>query len=323
MSQGVWHDSTAALRGEFRSLLDPERLRALHQASGARHALVAVRQALLLLGAGWLIVRFDRLPWVWIPAAVLLGFVVFSFTVLLHEVVHEAVFRRRHTPLNTLLGWLYALPSGLSRSQFTRWHLDHHRNLGSNELDPKRHRLTPKIVRRWYKALYLTPALFPIYFRAAARETAGYEPALAARVRLERRVTVLAHLGAMGAILLLGGLPLLLKLYVLPVFFVFPVAFTLNRLGQHYDIDPADPAAWGTILRTNPVWDFLFLWSSYHMEHHYFPGVPFYNLAALHRELRPVLERHPMRVRTYGGLLWDWFVRNRPPHTDWHVHTVP
>ena len=28
------------------------------------------------------------------------------------------------------------------------------------------------------------------------------------------------------------------------MFFVFPVAFTLNRLGQHYDIDPADPAKW-------------------------------------------------------------------------------
>ncbi len=122
----------------------------------------------------------------------------------------------------------------------------------------------------------------------------------------------------MALIALFGGFALLCKLYVLPVFFVFPVAFTINRLGQHYDIDPDDPAAWGTIIRSNPAWDFLFLWSSYHMEHHYFPGVPFYNLRALHEELRPVLEKHPLRVRTYSGLLWDWFVRNKVPHTDWH-----
>ena len=63
---------------------------------------------------------------------------------------------------------------------------------------------------------------------------------------------------------------ILLQLYVLPLFFVFPVAFTINRLGQHYDIEPA-----------------------------------------------PVFARHPMRVRTYPGLLFDWLVRNRTPHTNW------
>lgn len=313
----VWHDATGALREEFRSLLDADRIRELHRASGRRHAFVALRQALLLLGCGFAVARFRDAPWIWLPAAALLGFVVFSFTVLLHEVVHESVLRRRRSRWNALLGWLYALPSGLSRTQFTRWHLDHHRNLGDAEADPKRHRLTPKIVRRWYKALYMTPALFPIYFRAAARETATYPPDLARRVRFERVVTMAAHLAAMGAILAFGGPGLLLKLYVIPIFFVFPIAFTINRLGQHYDIDPSDPAAWGTIIRSNPVWDFLFLWSNYHQEHHFFPGVPFYNLASLHEELRPLLERHPMRVRTYGSLLWDWFVRNRAPHTNW------
>jgi fatty acid desaturase len=122
----------------------------------------------------------------------------------------------------------------------------------------------------------------------------------------------------MAAIFWAWGWAMLLKLYVVPVFFVFPVAFTINRLGQHYDIDPSDPAAWGTIIVTNPVWNFLYLWSNYHMEHHYFPRVPFYNLKRLHDELRPIFERHPMRVRTYGGLVWDWFVKNKRPHFDWH-----
>ena len=33
-----------------------------------------------------------------------------------------------------------------------------------------------------------------------------------------------------------------LRAYVVPVFLVFPIAFTLNRLGQHYDIDPTSGA---------------------------------------------------------------------------------
>ena len=137
------------------------------------------------------------------------------------------------------------------------------------------------------------------------------------RIRWERRATILTHLLIAAAIFLAWGAPILLRLYVIPVFFVFPVAFTINRLGQHYDIDPNDPAAWGTIIKSNPVWNLLFLWSSFHMEHHYFPGVPFYNLPALHKELRPILEAHPMRVRTYSGLLWDWLASNKAPHTDW------
>jgi len=314
---GHWHAATAPLRQEFKQLLDAGRLRELHRTSGVFHLLIAVRQVLLAAVAALLILRYGAL-YIWLPAALLLGFVIFSFTVLLHEVVHQAVFRRRNVAANHLLAWLYAAPSGLSPSQFTRWHLDHHAELGTEDRDPKRHHLTPKRVRRWYKALYLTPALFPIYFLAAAREASGYEPALRGRLRLERVFVFALHAATAAAIGWSLGAPMLLKLYVVPVFFVFPIAFTINRLGQHYDIEPGDPAAWGTIIKTNPVWDFLFLWSSYHMEHHYFPGVPFYRLAALHRELRPVLDRHPMRVRTYGGLLYDWFAKNKTPHVSWH-----
>jgi len=313
-----WYAATAPLRGEFRELLDAGRLRELHATSGWRHGVIAVRQFALAAAAGLLIVRYEDRWYAWAPAAVLLGFVVFSFTVLLHEVVHHAVFQKRHGRGNRLLAWLYAAPSGLAPSQFERWHLDHHAELGTEDKDPKRHYLTPKIVRRWFKLLYFTPALFPIYFRAAALEGAHYEPALKARLRRERIVVTALHLAIMATIALTCGGMVLLKLYVVPVFFVFPVAFTINRLGQHYDITPSDPAAWGTIIKTNPVWNFLFLWSNFHMEHHYFPAVPFYNLPALHRELKPILARHPMRVRTYGGLLFDWIVRNKAPHISWH-----
>ena len=315
---GHWQEASAPLRREFKEVLDLDRIRELHQRSGFKHGLVAVRQFLTAAVAALLIVRYPDTLWIWLPAAVLLGFMVFSFTVLLHEVVHHAVFGKRRDFLNRLLGWAYALPSGLSPSQFTRWHLDHHAELGDGEHDPKRHHLTPKIIRRWFKVLYLTPALFPIYFRAAAREASGYPAEFRAKLRRERVVVIGFHFAVMAAIWFAWGGAMLFKLYAVPIFFVFPIAFTINRLGQHYDIEPDDPAAWGTLIRTNPVWDYLFVWSNYHMEHHYFPGVPFYNLAALHRELKPVFERHPMRTRTYSGLLWDWFIRNRVPHVNWH-----
>jgi fatty acid desaturase len=101
------------------------------------------------------------------------------------------------------------------------------------------------------------------------------------------------------------------------VFFVFPVAFALNRLGQHYDIDPSDPARWTTLVRGHWFWDFAFINSNYHLEHHYFPGVPFYRLPALQRALAPFYERHQIPWRSYGELIRGWLVNNHAPHTNW------
>ena len=57
-------------------------------------------------------------------------------------------------------------------------------------------------------------------------------------------------------------------------------------------------------MRGHWFWDFAFLNSNYHLEHHYFPGVPFYRLPALQRALVPFYERQGMRWRNYAGLLY-------------------
>jgi fatty acid desaturase len=312
----------AELRADLGRAVPRELMRALHEKSPARHLIVGARQFAILALCTWALIRFAH-PAIWMPIAIMQGFTVFNFSVLLHEVVHHAVFRSRRPRLERALGLAYAILSGLSASQFTRWHLDHHAELGSEEDDPKRHHLSPKINARWYKLLYATPALFPIYFRAARKEASTYEPELQARIRRERSVTTLFHLGAIAAIWWGFGLPAALRAHVIPVFFVFPVAFTLNRLGQHYDINPDDPAQWGTLMRGHWFWDFLFLNSNYHLEHHYFPGVPFYRLPRVQRALLPFYASKGMRWMTYGKLVYGWIVENRAPHTNWHADDAP
>ncbi len=316
MKAGHYGRRAAGLRADLGRALSRADLRDLHRRQAHRHLVVAVRQFLILGLSAWGLVVFTH-PAAWIPLAVVQGFTVFNFTVLLHEVVHHAVFARRRPALERLLGYLYAIPSGISASQFTRWHLDHHAELGSSDDDPKRHHLSPKINARWYKLLYATPALFPIYFRAARREAATYPAALRRQIAFERRVAVIFHLSVLGAFWWFGGWAVAARAYVAPVFFVFPVAFTLNRLGQHYDIDPADPAGWSTLVRGHWFWDRLFLNSNYHLEHHYFPGVPFYRLPELQRRLRPFYEQRGLRWRTYGLLVRGWIVENQRPHTRW------
>jgi len=313
-----WDQAAQSFRPALGAAIPTEEVRTLHRIQPWRHALVVVRQLVVLAAAVWVVLRFGDLWWAWVPASIAIGFVVFDFTVLVHEVVHEVVVPDRKSRWHRILGHLYALPSGLSFSQFRRWHLDHHDNLGTTDRDPKRAHLTPKVVKRWFKALYFTPALFPIYFRAAKKAAGGYSPDLRRRIAWERRAAVLFHLAVPAALWAGLGIEAALKLHLLPVFAVFPVAFTINRLGQHYDVDPRDPAHWGTRIRTSPfLWDRIFLWSNYHLEHHYFPRVPMYHLPRLSRELEPFFASRGIEPRTYGGLLVDWLVRNRAPHTDW------
>jgi fatty acid desaturase len=309
---------TAGLRAELGRAISRDQLRVLHAKSPARHLIVAARQFGILGLATWGLIRFDAW-YLWIPLAIVQGFTVFNFTVLLHEVLHHNVFVRRHPVAERVLGLAYAIPSGISASQFTRWHLDHHAELGSAEDDPKRHHLSPKRNARWYKLLYATPALFPIYFRAARKETTTYPADLRRTIGWERRAAIAFHLGAIAALWWAFGAGAALRAHVIPVFFVFPVAFTLNRLGQHYDIDPNDPAKWGTLMRGSPFWNVVFLNSNFHLEHHYFPGVPFYRLPALQRALLPFYARKQMRWQSYSGLLYGWLVQNKAPHTDWSL----
>ncbi len=315
---GHYAAHSTALRAELAHAVPHDVLKGLHRKSAARHLIVAARQFALLGIATWALIRFEH-PLIWIPLAILQGFTVFNFTVLLHEVVHRVVFDRPRPLLERLLGLAYAVPSGISATQFTRWHLDHHAELGSDLDDPKRHHLSPKVNARWFKLLYCTPALFPIYFRAARRESATYPPDVQRRIRGERLLSIAAHLGVLSLIGWQFGASAALRAYVGPVFFVFPIAFTLNRLGQHYDIDPTDPTKWTTLMRGHWFWDWCFLNSNYHLEHHYFPGVPMYRLPRLQRELKPFYARHGMSWSSYGHLVRGWIIDNRAPHTNWDL----
>jgi fatty acid desaturase len=311
-----WADHATQLKRELAAELSAEDLRRLHAKRPWLHALVAFANFAALVLSGAAIVHFDRW-YLWLPFAFVAGFAVFNCTVLLHEVVHRAILTQSDDRIYRILGLLYAIPSGISASQFTRWHLDHHAELGSYEADPKRHYLSPKINARWLKFLYFTPALFPIYFRAAALEARSYEPEIRKRIARERIATILFQLAVVGTIAWAGGWWIAWKLYVVPVFFVFPIAFALNRVGQHYDIDPDDPAQWATLVKGSWFWDVAYLFSNYHLEHHYFPGVPFYNLPRLQKLLMPFYEKRGMTSHGYGDLAWRYLILNRKPHTKW------
>jgi len=204
------------------------------------------------------------------------------------------------------------------RSSSTRWHLDHHAELGSDEDNPKRHYLSPKINARWFKLLYCSPALFPIYFRAARLESASYPAALRQRIALERKVSIAAHLTVLALIWTLAGGAAAARAYLIPVFLHLPHRLHAEPASASTTTsNPTDPAKWGTLMRGHWFWDFAFLNSNYHLEHHYFAGVPFYRLPALQLGAGAVLRAASDALADYSGLIYGWLVENRAPHTNW------
>lgn len=310
------------IQERLREFLSREEILALHRRSAARHFALVAQQIVLLVGIGYLCYRF-RSPWVWIPLDLFQGFVILGFIILLHEQVHNLIFARRRPFWERVMGLVYALPSAISASQFKRWHLDHHAELGTLDDDPKRAYLTPKRVARWYKALYMTPALFVIYTIASGKAARRYSPSLRRTIAIEKTVFIGLHLAFAAWLWSTAGFAVWARVHAIPVFIAFPFAFTLNRLGQHYAIDPTDPAKWSTLVKSHWFWNWIFVYSNFHLEHHYLIGVPAYRLPALQRKLWPFYERIGLRPMGFGRILYYWFVKNKPPHTNWEEAPVP
>ena len=108
----TFHQASRSLRGALRDAVPRDELKRLHRTSGWRHALVVVRQVAVLAVAVSAILVYGDGPsfwaraWAWVPATIAIGFVVFSFSVLLHEVVHRTVFADRSSRRNRALGWV-------------------------------------------------------------------------------------------------------------------------------------------------------------------------------------------------------------------------
>ena len=130
---------------------------------------------------------------------------------------------------------LYGLLTPFSPTQYQRWHLDHHRYIGDTKLDPKRSHLSPKINARWYKLLYFSPALIAIYGKAAkgAEIDHQYSDTLRRQINTERIRTFGLHFIILVT-LLYKDPTLWLRVHFGLLGIFFPIAFGINRIGQHY-----------------------------------------------------------------------------------------
>ena len=134
----------------------------------------------------------------------------------------------------------------------------------------------------------------------------------------EARVFVLLLVGTIAAAVALGTIGPLLFVG-LPSFygawFMWFCAVT-QHAGLREDV--LDHRMSTRTVYMNPVFRFLYLNMNYHVEHHMFPSVPYYNLPALHEEIKAYLPPPKTSVlAAYRELLHA--VRMQQKDTAWEI----
>jgi fatty acid desaturase len=228
-----------------------------------------------------------------------------ALAILMHDAAHHRMFADRRlndTVANVLLAW----PVFLDVADYRRTHLAHHAHLNTDR-DPNVARKTdaektfPQTPRQLL-ALFAPFALgYSLWLNIRAALGSVWRRERPNSYRLGLYAVVLTVVAWHGA-----WLPLLLY-WVLPAHTWLPVVAIWRERAEHSATPNRHP-----LNQTRTViagWlDRMFVASknvNYHIEHHLYPGVPFYRLPALHAAMRehPDYQANAHVTRGYLGAL--------------------
>lgn len=287
--------------------LDPERRAAIKEMHVLRPAWngVAIVFAALWALAGWALLHFPIWP-VRVPALVLIGACVNAMAILMHEGIHGNLFR--HRLLDRWAGFVLGAPALISCMAYRVVHLIHHR-FNRTEKDPdeltnlSRNRLVLSVA--FYAWLVAGMAVYLIHLPVTA---------LLKGSRSQRRAVVLEMLLLAASYATLfwvaverNALNALLWVWVYPLG-VAALIGSVRGWAEHMMTRPGHPLTQTRTVTSNALVSFFMCNLNYHLEHHLFPAIPWYNLPRLHRLLKEDYRRAGSFIySSYAKFLWDAF----------------
>lgn len=295
-------------------VLDEALARALHQTDHRRHyvrlALFALLYALAAYGA-WQCSRLaGHHSFAWflaVPLYVCAAASLHGISLFAHEAVHRTL--SPHRVWNALLGAACAIPVLQNCTAYTVLHLRHHRHLGEDG-DPDHY----ASYTRWTWLIFTMNWLrlligYPIYIVAI--------PILAfKRATFRERIGIVLETAATVAIivaLLRSPVPrdLLLHGWLIPMGFInFMV--NIRGMSQHTLLTETTDEVRGTrSILTGRLVAFFMCNENYHLEHHLYPGVPWYHLPRLHEALRTELvAKGAPFIRSYSAFVREFIAHS-------------
>ena len=295
----------------YRTPIDKDLLRELTRRSDARGLLQSGSFLAIYLLTAYLSAWF-QLRSLWLPmiAAAYLHCVFNSFVGMeaaVHELSHGTPFRTRW--LNEAFYYLFCFLSWNNPVHFRVSHMLHHQYTAHRGLDKEV--VIEPIPFTWWEYLSwfvfdykkFKMIMFPNiahFFGNADADFFSWDPLLPPDDPRRRRIVAWARFMVIGHLVLLG-LFVYLRLWILiaVVSFGYFIATFLARgtgIQQHLGLRSSVPD-WRVCAHTvefGPVTAYLYWRMNFHIEHHTYAAVPFFNLSKLHRAMAFDLPR-PLR----------------------------
>ena len=275
-------DHPAAPRIIGRGDLPPElraRIRALQRIQPWRN-IRRLAAFLVIGGTGALLALGYAGPAGRVLGTVLAAAALVGLSVLMHEGCHHLLFPSRR--LSRAIGFCCGVPVLISVSAYRGLHLRHH----AFERSPQDPDDVERITRR-------PRLLVVVYYGLLVAGTYLYFPRVAiagmstAGARERRRIA--AEYGCILGLIAAGwwlAPEAMLRAWLLPMIVAAQIT-NVRSLAEHGLTTGGSPFTATRSVVSNRVVSFVFCNLNYHLEHHLFPAVPWYNLPALHRLLLP------------------------------------
>lgn len=252
----------------------------------------------------WLMIIAAMTVFIWVPNVLTyIAMVIFigarqhALTVIGHDASHFRYLPNRTA--NDIVGNLLLMwPMFISVNGFRKWHGDHHKYLGDDgdgnrflwKTHDKNGELKPAWTypkdRRALIAKLIRHSFFGIGIWWIVR---GMLSVFVTTEPLYSKFARIALYSVVATILTMGGWWWeLLILWVVPLCTWHIAVQYMRLIAEHSAVQSADPAYQGTRTTIPTALESLLVLPrniGYHIEHHWYPAVPFYNLPALHQRL--------------------------------------
>ncbi len=232
------------------------------------------------------------------------GAALHAFGILMHEAVHGNFFRQRSG--DRWAAFLLGLPVLVSGAAYRVTHLLHHRYTRERR-DPDEfanyvgHRQLLALFFYLWGVVGLLVFLVHVPVNAWRRCTRPERFA----VVVEYAAMALLYAGAVVVAVQLHALQALLHGWVIPMAVAAGIV-NVRGWSEHMLTRPGHPLTHTRTVTSNGVVRFFMCNLNYHLEHHLFPGIPWYNLPRVHALLQDDYARAGASVyRSYVVFLWD------------------